>query len=93
MFACVFVCTVCWCMCLFLPTAAVRHMTSSKTTLQIMSMLSLRSSLLRLYRGPLLFCIAFVSWPKQAHTHSQILVNNPSAFLIVYKEVFMFLSA
>lgn len=43
----IYVCVCEW-MNLFLPTAEIRHMSSSKTTLQIMSMLSLRSNLLRL---------------------------------------------
>ena len=47
----------------YLPTAPRKQRTKSMTTQAITSMLRSLSTLLRLYRGPLLFLRAFVSWP------------------------------
>lgn len=52
------------------PIAAVKHMMMSRSTHHKMSMLRRLSIWLRLYRGPLLFIIALVSWPGLDKTRS-----------------------
>lgn len=51
--------------CHYVPSAPMRHMTNSSPTQKNMSMFIRCSILLRLYRGPLLFSMALVSWPSR----------------------------
>lgn len=46
-----------------IPTAPVRHMRKRSPMQKKISVFIRRSILLRLYLGPLLFSMAFVSWP------------------------------
>ena len=59
-----------------IPTAPMRHMRKRMPMQEKMSLFMRRSILLRLYRGPLLFSMAFVSWPLREKSDCQSLAPH-----------------